>query len=161
MCPFKYWYMEGLSWWFFTLFFPDNFWLLQQKTLKRQKACSTVGFEMDIYQGFCQWPNKKRQKSALSGSWSLSSEVLCMVLYVSGAVRKKSFGVLAHLIPAQRREKILYIVNTSNLFHIDAFVLMKDILNYVSQFSHTALKYNIISVVVVPFFWKTHLFLLE
>lgn len=153
--------MEGLSWWFFTLFFPDNFWLLQQKTLTRQKACSTVGFEMDIYQGFCQWPNKKRQKSALSGSWSLSSEVLCTVLYVSGAVRKKITWRLGPSHPSQRMEKILYIANTSNLFHIDAFVLMKDILNDVSQFSHTALKYNKVSVVVVLFFCKTHLLLLE
>lgn len=41
------------------------------------------------------------------------------------------------------------------------FVLFKDILNDVYQFSHTAWKYDSISVLVVPFFAKLTCFYLN
>lgn len=94
-----------------------------------------------IFTSLCRWHSKKRQKSALSGSCSVHHDVLCAALYISGIVRKKSqktLSISSHFYPTQRREKILYFVNTSDLFCINMFVLFKGILNYASQFSHIA-----------------------
>lgn len=141
------------SWVFFPPLFPDNFLLLlQQKTTFKIESLFNSGILNGYLQSLCHWHSKKRQKSAVSGSCSIHHDVLCAALYISGVVRKRNHQTLsisAHFYPAQRRGQVLCFVNTSNLFCINMFVLFEGILNYASQFSHTAWKYQYLNT----FFW--------